>query len=212
MIRILKIFTSAENFSKGGFINFLPRPSNRSSWTPQDRGILSMLGETTCLFRPAENEPGNYFAHPDGDCNKTDGNNQERRWILTLRAGGEKKGNSWHSREKEFCGKRQWKHRLPCTKPPAVGAPLLLRVDVSGHAARHRRWFHLTQGNVLTSSGSHCHQAALLTAPSFRALLICCAACSIPSSAERIPEVKRFPGWELLLLGTRPSRPNSPQR
>lgn len=72
--------------------------------------------------------------------------------------------------------------------------------------------FHLTEGNVLTSSDSHCHQAALLTAPSFRALLICCAACSIPSSAERIPEVKRFPGWELLLLETLPSRPNSPQR
>lgn len=125
MIRIFKIFIPAENLSKGGFINFLPGPSNKSSWTPQDRGILNMLGETTFIFRPAENEPGNYFAHPDGDHSKTDGNNQERRWILTLRAGGEKKGKPWHSREKQFCVKRQWKHKLLCTKPLAIRAPVV---------------------------------------------------------------------------------------
>lgn len=35
-------------------------------------------------------------------------------------------------------------------------------------------------------------QAALLTPPTLRAFLTCCAACSLPSSAERIPEVKPY--------------------
>lgn len=84
-----------------------------------------MLGDTTRIFRSAENEPGDYFAHPDGDHSKTDGNNQERRRILTLRAGGKEKGMSWHSREKQFCVKRQWEHKLPRMKPLAIRAPLV---------------------------------------------------------------------------------------
>lgn len=176
MSRIFKIFIPAENLSKGVFINFLPGPSNKSSWTPQDRGILNMLGETTCIFSPAENEPGNYFAHPDGDRSKTDGNNQERRRILTLRAGGEKKGKSWHSREKQFWVKRQWKHKLPCMKPQAIRVPVVLWVDVPGHAAGHSHWWHGTEGIVHTSSDSHTHSGSSADTSYLKSLsdLLCC--------------------------------------
>lgn len=168
-----------------------------------------MLGETTCIFRPAENESGKYFAHPDGDHSKTDGNNQERRWILSLRAGREKMGSLgtagrgssvWRDSGNTNCfGWSHW-HLL------------FLWVDVSGHTVGHRGWLHLTEGNVRTSPDSHTHSSSSADSPYLKSLsdLLWCLYHSF--IYWKNPWSEMLTRLRELLIETWPSRPNSPQR